>query len=238
MSANPHGKRFVLAGASRGVGHESTMLFLKASAYVVGSVPGAKRLANTTEAFKTRGQFTPVLVDPNDRSAPATMAVAAIAHRNAHRDALGLLGHSAAVQVFEQDGHAQGLELPNAHWRINVFAQHGSIYRLVPLLRKGLDARVIYLGSGGARGCAARNTRQGPRPPGQVRFTACRCGGQASGAAKWLSTRSNRAACAPTRVATTHRGEPADGVRRTLEVCALPRADTSNFWHGSQQINN
>ena len=43
MTANLNGKRIVLTGASRGVGYESTKLFLKAGAHVIGTARDALR---------------------------------------------------------------------------------------------------------------------------------------------------------------------------------------------------
>ena len=46
MTANLNGKRIVLTGASRGVGYESTKLFLKAGAHVIGTARDALRGPN------------------------------------------------------------------------------------------------------------------------------------------------------------------------------------------------
>ena len=234
MTAHLNGKRIVLTGASRGVGYESTKLFLKAGAHVIGTARDADRLAKATEEFKTLGDFTPVLADLADPSGPTTIASAVAAQW----DSLDILVNNAAVQVYKKDWYEEGLEMLNEQWRINVFAQHELIYRLVPLLKKGREPRVINLSSGAGTLQALRETPDMPT----YRLTKYALNGMSLLWAGELRGQVAVNALDPGWLRTdlggpNAPGEPADGARRTLEVCALPWEETGKFWHGSQQID-
>lgn len=227
------GKRIVLTGASRGVGYESTKLLLAAGAEVFGTARDEARLQKAADEFRALGKFTPFVADWADPHAPKRVADAVAAQW----DRVDMLLNNAAVQTWKQDWFAEGLAMLNDQWRINVFAQHELIYHLMPLIKKGVEPRIVNVSSGAGTFKALVESPDMPtyrltkyalngltvlwagELKGQVAVNALDPG--------WLKTDLG-GPNAP--------GEPADGGRRMLEIINLPWSTTGKFFHGKEEI--
>lgn len=227
------GKRIVLTGASRGVGYESAKLLLAAGAEVFGTARDEARLQKAADEFRRLGKFTPFVADWADAHAPKRVAEAVAAQW----DRVDILLNNAAVQTWKQDWFAEGLAMLNDQWRINVFAQHELIYHLMPLIKKGVEPRIVNVSSGAGTFKALVETPDMPtyrltkyalngltilwagELKGQVAVNALDPG--------WLKTDLG-GPNAP--------GEPADGGRRMMEIIGLPWTTTGKFFHGKEEI--
>ncbi len=226
-------RRIVITGASRGVGFESAKLFLAAGAQVFGTGRDQARLETAAAALSALGRFTPFLADFDDPAAPLAVAEA-VAER---WPALDILINNAAVQTYKQDWYDEGLGLLDQQWRCNVFAPHELIFRLVPMLERGVEPRVVNVGSGAGNAEALRNSADMPT----YRLTKYALGGLTQ---LWAGTLRGRVAvnCLDPGWLKTDLGgpnapgEPADGGKRMWEVCSLPWAETGKFWYGDRQI--
>jgi NAD(P)-dependent dehydrogenase (short-subunit alcohol dehydrogenase family) len=231
---NFKGKRIVITGATRGVGFEATKLFLTAGAEVFGTGRNQLRLDNAAAELQKLGRFVPFLADLDDPTAPAAIAEAVAATW----PALDILANNAAVQTYKSDWYAEGLELLNHQWRCNVFAPHELIFRLVPQLEKGVEPRIINVGSGAGNAEALRNSSDMPT----YRLTKYAFGGMTMLWAGTLKGRIAVNALDPGWLKTdlggpNAPGEPADGGQRMWEICSLPWSETGKFWYGNKEIS-
>jgi NAD(P)-dependent dehydrogenase (short-subunit alcohol dehydrogenase family) len=227
------GKRILLTGASRGVGYESAKLLLAAGAEIIGTARDEARLLKAAKELGALGKFTPLVADLADPAAPAKVAAFAAAQW----PAVDILLNNAAVQTWKKDWMDEGLPMLEQQFRINVFAQHELIFRLLPLLLKGTQPRVVNVSSGAGTFKALVETPDMPTYRltkyalnGVTILWAGELKGQAAVNSLdpgWLKTDLGGPQ-AP--------GEPADGGRRMMEVLALPWETTGKFWHGSQEI--
>jgi NAD(P)-dependent dehydrogenase (short-subunit alcohol dehydrogenase family) len=228
------GKRIVITGATRGIGFESAKRFLAAGAEVFGTGRNLDRLERAASELNQLGRFIPCLADFDDPQAPAAVAEAVAAVW----PALDMLVNNAAVQTYKKDWYDEGLNLLENQWRCNVFAPHELIYRLVPLLEKGVEPRIINVGSGAGNAEAVRTSTDMPT----YRLTKYALGGITQ---LWASTLKGRIAVNsldPGWLKTdlggpNAPGEPADGGQRMWEICSLPWSETGKFWYGNQEIS-
>ena len=226
------GKRIVLTGASRGVGFEAAKLFLAAGAEVLGTGRDPERLEKAARELGAIGRFYPVLANFDRSDAPSVVAQAAAARW----PAVDLLLNNAAVQTHRKDWAAEGLELLNDQWRCNVFAPHELIYRLVDLLEKGDEPRIVNVSSGAGSLQALRNSSDMPT----YRLTKYALGGMTI---LWATTLKVAVNCLDPGWLKTDLGGPnapgvpADGGRRMWEICSLPWTETGKFWHGDREIS-
>jgi NAD(P)-dependent dehydrogenase (short-subunit alcohol dehydrogenase family) len=226
-------KRIVLTGASRGIGYESAKLFLQGGAEVIGTGRDEIRLMQTARELQALGKFIPVVADLGDAAAPQKLAEAVASHWGA----VDILINNAAVQTWKKDWMAEGLPMLNEQWRINVFAQHELIYRLLPMLKAGKEPRVINVSSGAGTRQALQETPDMPT----YRLTKYALNGLTMLWAGELKGQVAVNALDPGWLKTdlggpNAPGEPIDGGRRMLEVCSLPWAQTGKFWHGKEEI--
>lgn len=227
------GKRIVITGASRGVGYESAKLFLTAGAEVLGTGRNQGRLEKSAAELNKIGCFTPVVADFDDPTGPEKLAQAVADTW----PALDILINNAAVQTYKKDWFDEGLDMLAQQWQCNVFAPHELIYRLVPLLEKGNEPRIVNLGSGAGNAESIRTTADMPT----YRFTKYAIGAITQ---LWANTLKGKIAvnCLDPGWLKTDLGgpnapgEPADGGQRCWEICSLPWEETGKFWHGDQEI--
>jgi len=227
------GKRIVLTGATRGVGFESAKQFLAAGAQVFGTGRDRARLENASAELNKIGHFVPFLADYDDPSAPEAVAKAV----SGLWPAVDLLLNNAAVQTYRASWVDEGLDLLDRQWRCNVFAPHELIFRLVPLLERGVEPRIVNVGSGAGNAESLAHSSDMPT----YRLTKYALGGLTQ---LWATTLKGKVAvnCLDPGWLKTDLGgpqapgEPADGGRRMLEICSLPWTETGKFWHGDQPI--
>jgi NAD(P)-dependent dehydrogenase (short-subunit alcohol dehydrogenase family) len=227
-------KRIVITGASRGVGFEAAKLFLAAGAEVFGTGRNRARLEKSAAELNKLGRFIPFLADFDDPKAIAAVAEAVAALW----PALDILINNAAVQTYKKDWYDEGLDLLDHQWRCNVFAPHELIYHLVPLLEKGVEPRIVNVGSGAGNAQSLRTTCDMPT----YRLTKYALGGVTQ---LWANTLKGRVAVNsldPGWLKTdlggpNAPGEPADGGQRMWEICSLPWIETGKFWYGNKEIS-
>ena len=227
------GKRIVLTGATRGVGLESAKLFLAAGAEVFGTGRDQARLDRVAVELKRLGRFIPFRADFDDPTAPAAVAAAV----SATWPAVDLLLNNAAVQTWKPSWFDEGLGLLEGQWRGNVFAPHELIYRLVPLIEKGVEPRIVNVSSGAGTLQSLQNSPDMPT----YRLTKYALGGVTLLWAAQLKGRVAVNALDPGWLKTdlggpNAPGEPADGGRRMVEICSLPWTTTGKFFHGNVEI--
>jgi NAD(P)-dependent dehydrogenase (short-subunit alcohol dehydrogenase family) len=232
--SNFEGKRIVITGATRGVGFESAKLFLAAGAIVFGTGRNQARLDRAATDLNKLGRFIPFLADYDDPLAPASVAEAV----SALWPALDILINNAAVQTYKKDWYDEGLSLLENQWRCNVFAPHELIYRLVSLLEKGVEPRIVNVGSGAGNAQALQTSSDMPT----YRLTKYALGGMTQLWAKTLQGRIAVNALDPGWLKTdlggpNAPGEPADGGQRMWEICSLPWTETGKFWYGNREIS-
>jgi NAD(P)-dependent dehydrogenase (short-subunit alcohol dehydrogenase family) len=228
------GKRIVITGASRGVGFESAKLFLAAGAEVFGTGRDRDRLDRATVELAKLGRFTPFLVDFDDPTAPAAVTEAVAKTWSA----LDFLLNNAAVQTYKQDWYDEGLAILNEQWRCNVFAPHELIFRLVPMLERGIEPRIVNVGSGAGNRQALQTQPDMPT----YRLTKYALGGMTMLWAAQLKGKVAVNALDPGWLRTdlggpNAPGVPADGGQRMVEICSLPWTETGKFWYGNQEIS-
>lgn len=229
-----NGKHIVITGATRGVGYEAAKLFLDAGAEVLGTGKDAERLKRVATELGTRGRFIPFLADWSDPRAPEALAGFVASTWSS----LDVLANNAAVQTWKTNWFAEGLDLFEQQLRINVLAPHELIFRLVPLLERGTEPRVINVGSGAGN----RQSLQTQPDMPTYRLTKYTLGGLTM---LWAAELKGRVAVncldpgwLKTDLGGPHApGEPADGGRRMWEVCSLPWSETGKFWYGDKEIS-
>jgi NAD(P)-dependent dehydrogenase (short-subunit alcohol dehydrogenase family) len=227
------GKRIVLTGASRGVGYHSTKMLLAAGAKVFGIARNEARLKKAAEEFRSLGQFLPFVADWADSDAPRRAAEAVAAEW----PAVDVLINNAAVQMWKPGWHAEGLETFHAHFRINVAAQHEFIYHLTPLLKAGVEPRVINVSSGAGKFDVLRESADGAT----YKFTKFALNGLTLLWAQDLKGQVSVNSFDPGWLKTdmggpNAPGEPEDGGRRVMECLSLPWEITGRFWYGKEEI--
>lgn len=227
------GKRVVLTGASRGIGYHSTRLLLAAGAEVFGTARDPARLEKAAAELRGLGAFTPFLADWSDPSAPKRVAEAVASQW----PALDVLINNAAVQIWKPGWHAEGLQIFHEHVRINVAAPHELIYHLTPLLRAGVEPRIVNVSSGAGKFDVLRESAEGAT----YKFTKFALNGLTLLWARDLNGVVSVNALDPGWLKTdlggpNAPGEPEDGGRRMMEILNLPWEVTGRFWYGKEEI--
>ncbi len=143
------GKRIIITGASRGVGYETTVRFLREGARVLGSARDAARLSAAERDFTAlgSGEFASVVCDLERPGEEARITQAA----NQRWGAVDILVNNAAVMLSNDDSHGFLQEAPEVLERtmaINLIAPMRLIRAVVPLLERSSDPRIINVSSG------------------------------------------------------------------------------------------
>jgi NAD(P)-dependent dehydrogenase (short-subunit alcohol dehydrogenase family) len=231
--SNLKGKRIVLTGASRGVGYHSTRLLLVAGAEVFGTARDEARLKKAADGFQSLGKFTPFVADWADPEAPKRVADA-VAKRFG---AVDVLINNAAVQMWKPGFQVEGLKAFHEHFRINVAAQHELIVHLLPLIKAGVEPRIVNVSSGAGKLDVLRESADGAT----YKFTKFALNGLTLLWAQELKGKVSVNAFDPGWLKTdlggpNAPGEPEDGGRRIMEYLSLPWELTGRFFHGKEEI--
>jgi NAD(P)-dependent dehydrogenase (short-subunit alcohol dehydrogenase family) len=141
------GRRILLTGASRGVGLAVAREFLRQGADVLGTARDEMRLgaaARELEPIAT-GRFTAVVADLTQPRELERLTKAV----ERRWGALDLLINNAGVQLSHVDGFEQ--EAPGTleeSFAVNLYAPFHLTMACLPLLRRGIEPRIIQVGSG------------------------------------------------------------------------------------------
>lgn len=141
------GRRILLTGASRGVGLAVARLFLQHGALVLGVARDGSRLERVAAELSPAGPkaFAWLALDLTDPKAPARLAQAV----SERWGALDILMNNAGVQLSDvrsfEDEPRGVLEQSMA---VNLYAPFHLSLACLPLLRKGVEPRILQVGSG------------------------------------------------------------------------------------------
>jgi len=139
------GKRIVLTGISRGIGRATAEALLGHKAQVIGVSRDRKNLDKVKAELAGFGPAVSFVC--GDIGDPQT-AVLTAQEVKKRWGALDLLINNAAIsrwaKSFEEDQESWLEE----SFRVNVLSQHYMIRNLLPYLRKGLEPRILNVGSG------------------------------------------------------------------------------------------
>jgi len=141
------GRRIVITGASRGVGLETTRLFLAEGAEILGVGRDPARLEAARKRLDPDGhRLTTLAVDLTDERSAARIAEAATERWGA----LDVLFNNAGIQI---DGSAQGFvdsseAVLKEALAVNLMAPYRLCLALLPLLQKGREPRIVNVSSG------------------------------------------------------------------------------------------
>jgi len=232
------GRRIVLTGVSRGVGLMTARLFLNEGADILGISKDRSRLASVSAEFErsAQGRFHALVIDVNETHELDRVARAV----EARWGALDVLINNAAIQDNEGAPHGFAEEAPSAiekSWRVNVLAPHRLILGLLPLLRRGVEPRIVNLTSGAG-------TLDGLRQTGlpSYRFSKWALNGLTLQYAVQLHGEVAVNALDPGWVKTDMGGPKAPGSPResaeaALLVVTLPFSETGKLWKDGKEIS-
>ena len=229
------GRRLVITGISRGVGFETARLFLEEGAEILGVARDAERLERARVALDPGGErLAVVAAELTSDDAPARLAAAV----DSRWGALDVLFNNAGVQI---DGAARGVStLPESVFHASLAANLVAPYRLtralLPLLRRGVEPRIVNVSSG-AGNLESMQMRDIP----SYRLSKWALNGLTLLLAGELEGAVSVNAFDPGWVKTdlggpNAPGKPEESARGALALVTLPFETTGKFWKDGQQI--
>jgi NAD(P)-dependent dehydrogenase (short-subunit alcohol dehydrogenase family) len=229
------GRRIVITGASRGVGFETTRLFLAEGAEVLGVGRDAARLEAARKSLDAGGrQLTTLAADLRDPASAAHLA-AAVTER---WGALDVLFNNAGIQI---DGGAQGFAdgseaTLEQSLSVNLMAPYRLCLSLLSLLEKGREPRIVNVSSGAGN---FDSMRSAGIP--SYRLSKWALNGFTMLLANELSGKVAVNAFDPGWVKTDLGGErapgsPVESARGALALVTLPFGETGKFWKDGAEI--
>jgi NAD(P)-dependent dehydrogenase (short-subunit alcohol dehydrogenase family) len=222
------GRRILITGVSRGVGHETAKLFVKEGAEIIGIARDRAKLESLQQDLGRA--FEGLQGDVADKSLPARMAEAV----SKRWGALDLLINNAAAQKYTRDFEDEDVELLEQHLQSNLLAPHRIIHALLPVLKKGKQPRIINVSSGA--GCFASLTPDMPT----YRLSKYALNGLTILYAGMLKGKVAVNSLDPGWLKTdmggpNAPGEPKDGAERLLANATMPWERTGGFWYGDKE---
>lgn len=141
------GRRILLTGASRGVGLAVARLFVKHGALVLGVARDSRGLERVAAELSPAGAeaFAWLALDLTEANAPAKLAQAV----SERWGALDILMNNAGVQLSDVRGFED--EPPGTleqSMAVNLYAPFHLSLACLPLLRQGVEPRILQVGSG------------------------------------------------------------------------------------------
>jgi NAD(P)-dependent dehydrogenase (short-subunit alcohol dehydrogenase family) len=229
------GRRILITGISRGVGFETARLFLEEGAELIGVARDAVRLERARAALDPSGaRLTVVAAELTAEDAPGRLAAAV----EARWGALDVLFNNAAVQI---DGAARGIStLPEAVFQASLATNLVAPYRvtraLLPLLRRGVESRIVNVSSG-AGNLESMQMQDIP----SYRLSKWALNGLTLLLAGELAGEVSVNAFDPGWVKTdlggpNAPGTPDESARGALAIVTLPFETTGKFWKDGVQI--
>ncbi|HLK38456.1 MAG TPA: SDR family NAD(P)-dependent oxidoreductase [Polyangiaceae bacterium] len=235
MARRLEDRRVLLTGVSRGVGYETARVFLREGASVVGVSRDGRRLARAAGLLEPLGDFKPLHEDLNDPAAPRRIAEAV----RLRWGALDVLFNNAAILVNRGDPRTFEDEPPDTLARTleaNVIAPHRLVLSLLPLLERGLEPRIVNVGSGAG-------SDEGIRLTGiaSYRLSKWTLHGMTILLATHLAGKVAVNAFDPGWVKTdlggpNAPGSPVDSAAGALDVVTLPFSTTGKNWKDGRDI--
>jgi NAD(P)-dependent dehydrogenase (short-subunit alcohol dehydrogenase family) len=229
--ARLQGRRVLLTGASRGVGHETVKLFSAEGAEIIGVARDGAKLAAIAREYPS---FQAISGDITDRSLGARLAEAV----ERRWGALDLLINNAAIQEYNAGFHAEPLDALERNLTTNVLSAHWLIHALLPLLKRGTEPRIINVSSGAGK---LEAVRAEPNMPA-YRLSKLLLNGLSISYAGDLKGQVAVNSLDPGWLKTdlggpNAPGEPPDGAVRMLELACKPFSVTGGFWYGAEPID-
>lgn len=224
------GRRILLTGASRGIGHESVKLFTAEGAQMIGVARNTQKLAALESSCPG---FRGMTGDINDRGLGARLA-SEVASR---WGALDVLINNAAIQSYNEGFHDEPLGMLEQNLVTNVLSAHWLTHALLPLLLKGHEPRIVNVSSGAGK---LDVLRAEPTMPA-YRLSKFALNGLTALYAGDLKGRVAVNSLDPGWLKTdlggpNAPGEPPDGAVRMLELVTKPFEATGRFWYGAEEI--
>jgi NAD(P)-dependent dehydrogenase (short-subunit alcohol dehydrogenase family) len=236
MAGKLEGRRVVVTGASRGVGYETAKRFLREGARILGVGKDSARLSRAAAGLSAGGDFAAVQADLCDSSAPGRVA-AAVEER---WGAVDILFSNAAILVSAAGAASFEDEPPGTLERTldhNLVAPFRLTAALLPLLRRGHEPRIVYVGSGAG-------TLDGIQMPGIASYRLSKWGlhGLTRMQAVQLKGAIAVNAFDPGWVKTdlggpNAPGSPVDSAEGALACVTLPFETTGKFWKDGEEIS-
>jgi len=229
--ARLQGRRVLLTGASRGVGKEAVRLFSAEGAEIIGIARDGQKLSALAQEFPN---FQGLVGDITDRGLAARVATAV----QSRWGALDLLINNAAIQEYNAGFHAEPLDTLERNLTTNVLSAHWLIHALLPLLKRGVEPRIINVSSGAGKLSAVRDE---PNMPA-YRLSKLLLNGVTLSYAGDLKGQVAVNSLDPGWLKTdlggpNAPGEPPDGAVRMLELATKPFSVTGGFWYGAEPID-
>jgi NAD(P)-dependent dehydrogenase (short-subunit alcohol dehydrogenase family) len=229
------GRRILITGASRGVGFETTRLFLAEGAEVMGVSRDATRLERAQHELDPEGRrLTTVAVDLKDPAAAQLVAKAVRSRFNA----LDVLFNNAGIQI---DGSTRGLmsgseDVLRESMEVNLMAPYRLCRALLPFLLRGNEPRIVNVSSG-----AGNFESVGMTDIPTYRLSKWALNGLTMLLANELADKVAVNAFDPGWVKTALGGErapgsPVESARGALALVTLPFTETGKFWKDGTEI--
>lgn len=228
-------RRILITGVSRGIGFETTRLFLAQGAQVLGTARDPSRLeAARRELDPEGGRLSVLSADLETPGAAERIAAAAVERW----DALDVLFNNAGVQL---DAGAQGFtDGKEAAFQrslaVNLVGPYRLALALLPLLRRGREPRIVNVSSGAGN-------FESMRSPGiaSYRLSKWALNGFTMLLAAELAGKVAVNAFDPGWVKTDLGGErapghPSESARGALALVCAPFAETGKFWKDGREI--
>jgi len=229
------GRHILITGISRGVGLETARLFLAEGATLFGVGKDAARLERVQSELDPSGERLRVFAADLSLPDSAARIADAVAKRFQRLD---VLLNNAGIQI---DAGAHGLvdgkeETLTHSMEVNLMAPYRLSLALLPLLRAGVEPRIVNVSSGAGTFAAMREARIAT-----YRLSKWALNGLTLLLAGELSGQIAVNAFDPGWVKTdlggpNAPGSPLESARGALAIVTLPFTETGKFWKDGKEI--
>ncbi len=222
----------MISGASRGIGLAAAKLLVARGDQVIGTASDGKRLEKAAQALGNG--FIPVVADLRDPAAGEKLA-AVVAARWGSLDSLV---NNAGINLSGDGIVSEPAANLAITFQLNVFAPHGLVKALLPLLKKGVEPRILNVSS--ESGQRKRMTEKCGDPSyclskyalnGLTQLWASGLEGEVAVNAMhpgWIQSDMGGPDATDTLEA---------GGRRVLQALDKPFVETGKFWYGSEDFS-